>query len=115
MEIYLDHVRVNVSNLHQGIEWYEGTLGFKVTGHWPPENPNYAHFETGKGAIFAIMETDPSPSHGRLNFKVENVDHYWDQVADKVEILEDLFETPYGTKKFTIKDPDGNELGFVQA
>jgi hypothetical protein len=26
-----------------------------------------------------------------------------------------LFSTPYGIRKFTIRDPDGNELGFVQA
>jgi hypothetical protein len=26
-----------------------------------------------------------------------------------------LSDTPYGSRKFTIRDPDGNELGFVQA
>jgi predicted enzyme related to lactoylglutathione lyase len=30
-------------------------------------------------------------------------------------VIEPLFNTPYGTRKFTIRDPDGNELGFVQA
>ena len=30
------------------------------------------------------------------------------------EVVEALFDTPYGTRKFTVKDPDGNELGFVQ-
>ena len=24
-------------------------------------------------------------------------------------------DTPYETRKFTIRDPDGNELGFVRA
>ena len=28
-------------------------------------------------------------------------------------VVEPLFDTPYGTRKFTIADPDGNELGFV--
>jgi uncharacterized glyoxalase superfamily protein PhnB len=31
------------------------------------------------------------------------------------EVVEPLHDTPYGTRKFTIRDPDGNELGFVQA
>ncbi len=39
---------------------------------------------------------------------------FWEQLKDKVEIIEPLFDTPYGTRKFTIKDLDGNELGFCQ-
>jgi hypothetical protein len=31
------------------------------------------------------------------------------------DVLETLVDMPYGTRKFTIRDPDGNELGFVQA
>jgi uncharacterized glyoxalase superfamily protein PhnB len=29
-------------------------------------------------------------------------------------VVEPLFDTPYGTRKFTVRDPDGNELGFVR-
>jgi hypothetical protein len=29
-------------------------------------------------------------------------------------VIEPLFDTPYGSRKFTISDPDGNELGFVR-
>jgi len=29
-------------------------------------------------------------------------------------VIAPLFTTPYGTRKFTIADPDGNELGFVR-
>lgn len=96
------------------MQWYEETLGLKVTGYWPHENPNYAHFEFDKGATFSIMEHDEFPSRGRFNFKVENVDAFWEEIKDKVEVVEELFNTPYGSRKFTIKDLDGNELGFGQ-
>jgi uncharacterized glyoxalase superfamily protein PhnB len=36
-------------------------------------------------------------------------------VGPGAEVIEPLQDTPYGTRKFTIRDPDGNELGFVQA
>ncbi|WP_164669734.1 VOC family protein [Virgibacillus doumboii] len=114
MNIYLEHVRANVSDLERAIQWYEDMLGFKVTGSWPPENPNYAHFGTEKGATFAIMENEEFPSRGRFNFKVSDVDALWDQLKDKAEIVEELFDTAYGSRKFTIKDLDGNELGMVQ-
>lgn len=104
MEIYLDHVRANVSNLSSSIRWYKDIPGLKVTGYWPRENPNYAHFGFEKGATFAIMEHKEVPSQGRFNFKVENVDVFWEQIKDKVTVVEECFDTPYGSRKFTIKD-----------
>ena len=42
-------------------------------------------------------------------------DAWWARVGPVADVLEPIFDTPYGTRKFTIRDPDGNELGFVQA
>ena len=33
---------------------------------------------------------------------------------ERADVVEQLIDTPYGTRKFTIRDPDGNELGFVR-
>ncbi|WP_082232622.1 VOC family protein [Halobacillus massiliensis] len=113
MKTRLEHVRINVGNLTQAVKWYEEYLGFKVEAVWPPENPNYAHFESDGGAIFALMEGGASTT-GRFNFYIKDVDGLWEQLKGKVEIVEQLMDTPYGSRKFTICDPDGNELGFVQ-
>ncbi len=114
MKTRLKHVRANVLDLRKAIEWYRNTLGFKVAATWPLEKPNYAHFEHEDGAMFAIMENENFPSHGRFNFYVDNVDEIWNQIKDKVEVIEELFSTAYGSRKFTILDLDGNELSFVQ-
>lgn len=114
MKTRLLHIRANVSNLNDSIKWYEEFLGFKVTGTWPPENPNYAHFESLEGATFSIMEDEKVPSNGRFNFCVEDVDSLWNKLKNKVDVVEEIFDTPYGTRKFTIKDISGNELGFVK-
>jgi predicted enzyme related to lactoylglutathione lyase len=108
----LDHVRANVGDLRRAVAWYEQTLGFEVESYWPPENPNYAHFKAGGGATFAVMEA-PGPG-ARFNFTVDDPDSLWEGVKDCVTVVEPLFDTPYGTRKFTIADPDGNELGFVR-
>ncbi len=108
------HVRANVRSLEKAIEWYTRTLGFEVTGLWPPEKPTYAGFAFEEGAQFSIMEAEPVPAGGRFNFSVEDVDGLWEHLNAKVEVVEPLFDTPYGTRKFTIRDLDGNELGFVK-
>jgi len=49
----------------------------------------------------------------RINFSVEDPDTLWVELKDRVAVVEPLFDTACGTRKFTIADPDGNELGFV--
>jgi uncharacterized glyoxalase superfamily protein PhnB len=43
------------------------------------------------------------------------VDAWWRRLSAAADVVEPLFDMAYGTRKFTIRDPDGNELGFVQA
>jgi catechol 2,3-dioxygenase-like lactoylglutathione lyase family enzyme len=109
----LEHVRVNVSDFARSAAWYEAILGLPALGHWPPEAPKYAHFQTGS-TQFAISEMDPVPAAGRYNFSVRDVDAWWDRLRNRAEVVEPLFDTPYGTRKFTVRDNDGNELGFVR-
>lgn len=110
----LEHVRVNVSDFSRAVAWYESILELPAESYWPADAPKYAHFETG-AAQFALSELDPVPAAGRFNFSVRDVDAWWEKLRERAEVVEPLFDTPYGTRKFTIKDPDGNELGFVRA
>lgn len=110
----LKHVRANVRDLEKAVEWYKNTLGFQVAAIWPPEEPNYVHFEHESGAMFALLEHENAPSYGRFNFYVADLEALWNETKEKVEVVEGFFDTDYGTKKFTILDLDGNELSFVQ-
>lgn len=111
----LTHVRVNVGDLEEAIAWYEDLFGVAANGHWPPDAPTYAHFDVGP-VQFALGRYQPVPATGaRFNFEVDDVDVWWARVKTTADIVEELFDTAYGTRKFTIRDPDGNELGFVQA
>ena len=111
----LAHVRVNVTNLQDALAWYEDLFGVAAQGHWPPDEPTYAHFTLGS-AQYALGQYEPAPASGaRFNFEVQDVDAWWARLNPVVHVLEPLVDTPYGTRKFTISDPDGNELGFVQA
>jgi catechol 2,3-dioxygenase-like lactoylglutathione lyase family enzyme len=114
MHTRLTHVRANVNDLTEATNWYRDVLGFEVRNTWPPDDPNYADFVSEEGAMFSVMVADPVPSGGRFNFSVEDVDGLWEELRDRVEVVESLFDTPYGTRKFTIRDLDGNELGFVK-
>ncbi|GAB3596512.1 hypothetical protein GCM10027446_23410 [Angustibacter peucedani] len=111
----LTHVRLNVSDLTAALTWYVWLLGLPAAGHWPPDAPTYAHFTLGPAQL-ALGRYDPVPAAGaRFNLEVDDVDAWWERLRSDVDVLEPLFDTPYGTRKFTIRDPDGNELGFTQS
>lgn len=112
MRTRLDHARANVRDLRRAVDWYSTVLGFEVESYWPPEDPTYAHFSSSGGATFAVMEAEGRG--GRFNFTVDDPDALWERLKHDVDIVEPLFDTGYGTRKFTIADPDGNELGFVR-
>ena len=111
MRTRLEHVRANVSDLGRAIEWYTSVLGFEVAATWPPDVPNYAHFVSDSGSVFAIQGA--GGRGGRFNFTVDDPAGLWEALRDRAPVVEPLHETAYGTTKFTIADPDGNELGFV--
>jgi catechol 2,3-dioxygenase-like lactoylglutathione lyase family enzyme len=112
MDTRLDHVRANVADLRRAVEWYTTMLGFEVDSTRPPDRPNYAHFKSAGGATFAVMEAEGRG--GRFNFTVADPDALWVELKERAAVVEPLVDTPYGTRKFTIADPDGNELGFVR-
>ena len=114
MKTKLTHVRANVRELHKAIKWYETVLGFECNGTDINDRWQYADFATETGAVFAIAVGENVPSYGRFNFDVDDVDTMWNKLKDKAEIVQSIETMPYGTRKFTIKDLDGNELGFVQ-
>lgn len=112
MKTRLNHIRINVSDINKSLKWYEEILNFECDSGWPPKKPTYYDFKSEEGATFSIMEVKGERSQGRLNFNIDEVEELWEKLKGKVEIVEPLFDTPWGTKKFTIRDLDGNELGF---
>ncbi|BCN30949.1 VOC family protein [Anaeromicropila herbilytica] len=114
MKTKLNHVRANVSDLQKSIEWYENVLGFECTGADITNRWSYADFECGEGATFAIAVSHNGTTSARFNFVVDNVDVLWEKLKSEVTIVETIETMPYGNRKFTIADPDGNEIGLVQ-
>ncbi|MBS7528807.1 VOC family protein [Fusibacter paucivorans] len=113
MKTNLQHIRLNVSDIERSLKWYTEVLGFEVGNCWPLDNPIYYDFLSDNGATFSIGQVKGVNPSGRVNFTVENVDELWETINDKVIVIEPIFDTPWGTRKFTILDIDGNELGFV--
>ncbi len=47
-----------------------------------------------------------------LDSTIAEFDSLWEKIKDKVEVVKPIQTMSYGTRKFIIKDLDGNELAF---
>jgi len=113
MKTNLQHVRANVENLQESIKWYTETLGFELDSLWPKDNPNYADFRSkGETSTFSIMVDKRGSSSARFNFDVDDIDYVWAKLKEIVNIVEEIHDTPYGTRTFAVSDPDGNIIGL---
>jgi len=107
-------VTVTVSNLSQAKAFYEKLLGFIPDSYYEPTR--WQSYKFDGRAYFAIIELagfQREAGADIVNFDVEEVEILWDHVSGKVEVEAELSETPWGSYRFIIKDPDGHRLGFV--
>jgi catechol 2,3-dioxygenase-like lactoylglutathione lyase family enzyme len=107
-------VTVSVSDLARSKAFYEDVLGFVPGAYYAPTRWQPYEFE-GR-AYFAIIEVPEVRRQGWsdvTNFDVEGIESFWERVRDKVVVETALSETPWGSLKFVIHDPDGWRLGFV--
>ena len=85
-----------VRNLEKSLKWYTEVLGFEPDSCYPETNPVYYYSKTDGGACFAIGFDENATPNGRFNFQTENTDELWEQLKDKVTIIEPIWDTPWG-------------------
>ena len=114
MKLAIQAVTITVSDMTQSKRFYEDVLGFEPDAYYEPTRWQCYH---SKGrAYLGLAELPgycPVESSSIINFDVENIEEYWAAIKDRVEVEAPLEETPWGSLKFVIRDPDGNRLGFA--
>jgi predicted enzyme related to lactoylglutathione lyase len=107
-------VTVSVSDLSRSKAFYEEVLGFIPDAYYEPTRWQPYKFE-GR-AYFAIIEVpgfQRNAASDVVNFDVQEIEALWSRVRDKVEVEAELSETPWGSYRFIVRDPDGCRLGFA--
>lgn len=106
-------------DLPSTIEFYVQQLGFQVAFE-DAQPPRYVGLTRDRVEIH-LRQTSPTeqvaglPSGNvEVHFAVCDVDHFFNQCLDGgvIDPTDQLRDTPWGTREFSIADPEGNRLTF---
>jgi len=106
----LSGITHTVASLNKAKQFYEEILGFEPGGFYAPTR--WQSYKCQDGVFFAIGEAPGSTNE--TTFTVGTIEVFWSQIKDKVEVINPLEKTPWGTYRFVIKDLDGHLLAFSQ-
>ena len=108
-------VTICVSDFNKSKQFYEDVLGFQPDMYY--EETKWQSYKCEEMAFFAISETEDlrrRNSPDIINFVVHDVNQFWEAIKTKVKAEMEPTETPWGTYKIVIFDPDGYRLGFIE-
>jgi len=108
-------VTITVSNLEKSRLFYEDVLGFEPDSYYEPTR--WQCYKSEGRAYLGIAEDAGyrrSDSKDIINFDVEDLEQLWEKIQGKCVIETEVGRTPWGSYKFSIRDPDGYRRGFCQ-
>jgi len=132
------HVGITVTDLDRAVEFYRDTFGlavldrFTVSGESfstgvgvPGATGQFAHLDAD-GARVELVEYDPEGADAaaesvnqagakHLGLGVDDLDAFYDGLADDVETLSEPQTTASGTRILFVRDPEGNLVEVLEA
>jgi uncharacterized glyoxalase superfamily protein PhnB len=104
------------------MEWLERALGFKRREDHRDDEGNVQHAEMKLGSAIVMLSTAGAgrepfrslPAGGSLTYcAVEDVDALYERARDAgADIPLEPMDTDYGSRDFTVRDPEGNLWAF---
>ncbi|MFX0205000.1 MAG: VOC family protein [Candidatus Hodarchaeota archaeon] len=114
---------IYTTNIETAIKFYRDILEFKIEEYYPnKENPTWVCIRIGEDR-FGIGKTFSDINHKlhprgvdgsgvQFYIKVTNVDQIYEKYRNKVDLIDDIENKPWGDREFTFKDPDGYLISF---
>jgi uncharacterized glyoxalase superfamily protein PhnB len=101
------------------IAWLVDVRGFEVRAVHEAADGSVAHAELSHGSGLIMLGTDRDDAFGgRVGggftyIAVEGVDGLYERaVAKGADVLKEITDTDYGSRDFSVRDPEGNVWSF---
>ena len=126
-----------VKDVRETVEFYKNNLGFELVMVVPetkdgilteiPEDKEVVYAVVKNGNVELMFQAEGSLKEDiaafadyqigasiSLYIEVENIEHFFNYIKEKVEVTKELSITWYGMNEFYIRDNNGYILGFAE-
>ncbi|OGD63752.1 hypothetical protein A2160_03695 [Candidatus Beckwithbacteria bacterium RBG_13_42_9] len=114
-----------VENMARSLKFYNQVLGFKSEIVFPEDKPIFA--QVGRDGV-QIMLYDRSDFQKEipklkkikmagtvlLYFKAEKIESFYQEIRDKIKVVQLLHQTSYGSLEFSFEDCNGYLIAFSE-
>ena len=108
---------IHVADVAATAKWY-ASIGFQLLMQNEEDGEiNWAKLSFGNSEVMFDSGGKPSTARRRevdLYITIDNADSLFQQLKDRVEVVEDVHDTFYGMREFIIRDINGFWITFGQ-
>jgi predicted enzyme related to lactoylglutathione lyase len=106
----------HVVDFETTISFYRDALGLEIVGGWDRGADDRGMLFKAASGIIEILRThqnDPPPTGAWLLIEVSDITELYQRVRQMgLTLREELFDTPWGHRRFVVADPNGVNLAF---
>jgi catechol 2,3-dioxygenase-like lactoylglutathione lyase family enzyme len=110
------HFFVHTRDYDRSLGFYRDALGWSVTRSWGEDGKPRGAILSGGGVKVVLSEEDVTGSGSQPDvfFDIHDIEARFRALPKDVEVVVPPRPSPWGTRWFVIRDPDGNLLAFEE-
>ena len=109
------HVFIAPADFDKSLKFYRDALGWTVTRSWG-DNGSVRGAVLSGGGVEVVIASEPDFPKGRpvLHLDIHDIDARFKTIPAGGHVVKPPESTPWGTRWFVLRDPDGNLIAFEE-
>ena len=111
------HLRIAPADFEASLAFYRDVLGWNVTREWRGNGPGRGVILSGGGMKVILTEDATAGAEvgvPYLHLDIHDVDARFAKLPPGAHVVTPPGPTPWGTRWFVVRDPDGNAIAFEE-
>lgn len=108
------HLFLQPADYQASVDFYREVLGWRVTRTWGGDGAPRGSMLSGGGVKMVVAERADGALAPDVHLDIHDVDARFARLPKGAHVLREPEETPWGTRWFVVRDPDGTVIAFEE-
>lgn len=107
------HLFIRPGDFDQSLAFYRDVLGWDITDSWGGAGEERGAILSG-GGMKVVLSTEQRADAPQVHLDIHDIDARFRKLPKGTHVVREPEETPWGTRWFVVRDPDGNLIAFEE-